>query len=37
MKKWISLLLCLVMMLSLLPATIAEEAEDEPALTEPAE
>ena len=37
MKKWICLLLCLVMTLSLMPAAFAEEAQDEPALTEPAE
>ena len=37
MKKWISLILCLVMMLSLLPAAIAEEPADSADATEPAD
>ena len=36
MKKWISLLLCIVMMLTLLPAAIAEEPADDAEATEPA-
>ena len=36
MKKWISLLLCILMMLTLLPAAIAEEQADGAEVTEPA-